>query len=69
MADKDKKMKTTLRIVGEINIETLKTFLDETDEIIEEYERFKAEASMIKPEYMQKFPPITVEISSYGGCT
>ena len=50
MADKDKKMKTTLRIVGEINIETLKTFLDETDEIMEEYERFKAEASMIKPE-------------------
>ena len=69
MADKDKKMKTTLRIVGEINIETLKTFLDETDEIMEEYERFKAEASMIKPELLQKFPPITVEISSYGGCT
>ena len=69
MADKDKKMKTTLRIVGEINIETLKTFLDETDEIMEEYERFKAEASMVKPELLQKFPPITVEISSYGGCT
>ena len=69
MADKDKKMKTTLRIVGEINIETLKTFLDETDEIMEEYERFKAEASMIKPELLQKFPPITIEISSYGGCT
>ena len=69
MADKDKKMKTTLRIVGEINIETLKTFLDETDEIMEEYERFKAEASMIKPELLQKFPPITVEISSYGGDT
>ena len=69
MADKDKKMKTTLRIVGEINIETLKTFLDETDEIMEEYERFKAEASMIKPELLQKFPPITVEISSFGGCT
>ena len=69
MADKDKKMKTTLRIVGEINIETLKTFLDETDEIMEEYERFKTEASMIKPELLQKFPPITVEISSYGGCT
>ena len=69
MADKDKKMKTTLRIVGEINIETLKTFLDETDEIMEEYERFKAEASMIKPELLQKFPPITIEISSFGGCT
>lgn len=69
MADKDKKMKTTLRITGEINIETLKTFLDETDEIIEEYERFKAEASMIKPELLQKFPPITIEISSFGGCT
>ena len=69
MADKDKKMKTTLRIVGEINIETLKTFLDETDEIIEEFSRFESESSIVKPEYMQKFPPITVEISSYGGCT
>ena len=69
MADKDSKMKTTLRIVGEINVETLKTFFDETDMIIEEYERFKAEASMIKPELLQKFPPITIEISSFGGCT
>ena len=39
MADKDNKMKTTLRIVGEINVETLKIFFDETDVIIEEYER------------------------------
>ena len=69
MADKDNKMKTTLRIVGEINVETLKTFFDETDMIIEEYERFKTEASMIKPELLQKFPPITIEISSFGGCT
>lgn len=69
MADKDNKMKTTLRIVGEINVETLKIFFDETDVIIEEYERFKTEASMIKPELLQKFPPITIEISSFGGCT
>lgn len=69
MADKDNKMKTTLRIVGEINVETLKIFFDETDVIIEEYERFKAETSMIKPELLQKFPPITIEISSFGGCT
>ena len=41
MADKDKKMKTTLRIVGEINIETLKTFLDETDEIMEAFEVYE----------------------------
>ena len=69
MADKDKKMKTTLRITGEIDIETLKTFFNETDEIIEEFAKFKSESSIVKPEYMQKFPPITIEISSYGGCT
>ena len=69
MADKDNKMKTTLRIVGEINVETLKIFFDETDVIIEEYGRFKTESSMIKPELLQKFPPITIEISSYGGDT
>ena len=69
MADKDKKMKTTLRIVGEINIETLKTFLDETDEIIEEFNRFKSEAILVKEEYLQNFPSITIEISSYGGDT
>ena len=69
MTDKDKKMKTTLRIVGEINVETLKTFLDETDEIIEEFNRFKSEAILVKEEYLQNFPSITIEISSYGGDT
>ena len=69
MADKDKKMKTTLRIVGEINVETLKTFLDETDEIIEEFNRFKSEAILVKEEYLQNFPSIIIEISSYGGDT
>ena len=69
MADKDNKMKTTLRIVGEINIETLKTFLDETDEIIEEFNRFKSEAILVKEEYLQNFPSIIIEISSYGGDT
>ena len=69
MADKDKKMKTTLRILGEINIETLKTFLEETDTIIEEFAKYQAESSMIKKELLQPFPPITIEISSYGGCT
>ena len=69
MTDKDKKMKTTLRIVGEINIETLKTFLDETDEIIEEFNRFKSEAILVKEEYLQNFPSIIIEISSYGGDT
>lgn len=69
MADKDKKMKTTLRIIGEINVETLKTFLDETDEIIEEFNRFKSEAILVKEEYLQNFPSIIIEISSYGGDT
>lgn len=66
---KDKEMKTTLRIVGEINIETLKTFFDETDAIIEAYEQYKAESALVNPLYLQSFPAITIDISSYGGCT
>ena len=63
------KMKTNIRILGEINIETLKTFLEETDTIIEEFAKYQAESSMIKKELLQSFPPITIEISSFGGCT
>lgn len=63
------KMKTNIRILGEINIETLKTFLEETDTVIEEFAKYQAESFMIKKELLQPFPPITIEISSYGGCT
>lgn len=66
---KEKEMNTTVRIVGEINVETLKYFYEETDKIIEAYEQYKTESSLINPIFLQPFPPITIEISSYGGCT
>lgn len=66
---KEKEMNTTVRIVGEINVETLKYFYEETDRIIEAYEQYKTESSLINPIFLQPFPPITIEISSYGGCT
>lgn len=65
----EKEMNTTVRIVGEINVETLKYFYEETDRIIEAYEQYKTESSLINPIFLQPFPPITIEISSYGGCT
>ena len=65
----EKEMNTTVRIVGEINVETLKYFYEETDKIIEAYEQYKTESSLINPIFLQPFPPITIEISSYGGCT
>ena len=65
----EKEMNTTVRIVGEINVETLKYFYEETDKIIEAYKQYKAESSLINPIFLQSFPPITIELSSYGGCT
>ena len=65
----EKEMNTTVRIIGEINVETLKYFYEETDKIIEAYEQYKTESSLINPIFLQPFPPITIEISSYGGCT
>lgn len=71
MVDKNenKEMNTTVRIIGEINVETLKYFYEETDKIIEAYKQYKAESSLINPIFLQSFPPITIELSSYGGCT
>ena len=65
----NKEMKTTIRIVGEINIETLRMFLEETDAIMENYKQYKTEVTMYNPIIVQPFPAITLEISSYGGCT
>lgn len=67
--NENKEMNTTVRIIGEINVETLKYFYEETDKIIEAYEQYKTESSLINPIFLQPFPPITIEISSYGGCT
>lgn len=67
--NENKEMDTTVRIVGEINVETLKYFYEETDKIIEAYKQYKAESSLINPIFLQSFPPITIELSSYGGCT
>ena len=67
--NESKEMNTTVRIIGEINIETVKYFYEETDKIIEAYKQYKTESSLINPIFLQSFPPITIEISSYGGCT
>lgn len=67
--NENKEMNTTVRIIGEINVETLKYFYEETDKIIEAYKQYKVESSLINPIFLQSFPPITIEISSYGGCT
>lgn len=67
--NESKEMNTTVRIIGEINIETVKYFYEETDKIIEAYKQYKAESSLINPIFLQSFPPITIELSSYGGCT
>jgi ATP-dependent protease ClpP protease subunit len=69
MNKQNKELKTTIRIVGEINIDTLRMFLDETDMIMESYKQYKTEVNMYNPVIVQPFPAITIEISSYGGCT
>lgn len=69
MENKKQEMKTSIRIIGEINIETLKMFLDETDVVIDAFEAYKRESFYVNSAYLQPFPSITIEISSYGGCT
>lgn len=67
--NKKEEMNTTIRIFGEINVTILKDFLDQTDAIIENFKQYKAESSLVNPLYLQPFPAITLDISSYGGCT
>ena len=69
MNKQTKEMKTNIRIVGEINVDTLRMFLEETDVIMENYKQYKTEVNMYNPVIVQPFPAITLEISSYGGCT
>ncbi len=61
--------KTTLKVIGTINPEMLYRFMDDTDEIIEGYRQYKEETSYVKDDLVGEFDRITIEISSYGGCT
>ena len=61
--------KTTLKVIGTINPEMLQRFMEETDEIIEAYLQYKDEVAYVKDEFVGGFDRITIEISSYGGCT
>lgn len=61
--------KTTLKVIGTINSEMLYRFMNDTDEIIEAYNQYKEETSYVKDDYVGEFDRITIEISSYGGCT
>ena len=62
-------MKDVIKVIGEINVETLEVFMEETDLIINTYKQYKEDVELIKDEYVNEFNRITVEISSYGGCT
>ncbi len=61
--------KTTLKVIGTIDANALQKFMEETDEVIEVYKQYLEETAYIKEEYVNPFDRITVEISSYGGCT
>lgn len=61
--------KTTLKVIGTIDANSLQRFMEETDEIIEVYKQYLEETSYIKEEYVNPFDRITIEVSSYGGCT
>ena len=69
MNKQTREMKTDIRIVGEINVDTLRMFLEETDVILENYKQYKSEVNMYNPIIVQPFPAIRIELSSYGGCT
>ena len=69
MSKQSKEMKTVIDIVGVIDDSMFKTFLEDTDKVIETFEQYKAEISLVNPIFIQPFPPITLNISSYGGST
>ena len=66
---KEVEYKSELKVIGEINPEMLVTFMEDTDDIIDAYKQYQEEISLIKDEFAVEFDRITIEISSYGGCT
>lgn len=66
---KKDEMQTTIDIVGVIDDNLFKFFLEETDKIIDAFEQYKAGISYVHPSFLTPFPSITLNISSYGGST
>lgn len=69
MSEEYNKVKSVVRVVGEINSNSLDRFLDQTDKIVEAYQEFQNGNAVVKNSYTNSFPRITIDISSYGGCT
>lgn len=67
MADKKDRLRTELFITGIIDDNVANKFIEETQDIIDEFTSYKMETSYIKEIMKQKFPMITVTINSPGG--
>lgn len=67
MVDKKNKLRTELFITGIIDDNVSNKFIEETQDIIDEFTSYKMETSYIKEIMQQKFPMITVTINSPGG--
>ena len=67
MIDKKDKLKTELFITGIIDDNSASKFIDETQDIIDNFIAYKSETSYVKDSMIQKFPTITVTINSPGG--
>ena len=67
MVDKKDRLRTELFITGIIDDNVANKFIEETQEIIDEFTSYRMETSYIKEIMQQKFPMITVTINSPGG--
>ena len=67
MVDKKDRLRTELFITGIIDDNVANKFIEETQDIIDEFTSYKMETSYIKEIMQQKFPTITVTINSPGG--
>lgn len=67
MADKKDRLRTELFITGIIDDNVANKFIEETQDIIDDFTSYKMETSYIKEIMKQKFPMITVTINSPGG--
>ena len=67
MVDKKNRLRTELFTTGIIDDNVSNKFIEETQDIIDEFTSYKMETSYIKEIMQQKFPMITVTINSPGG--
>lgn len=65
--NKKDKLKTEIFLTGIIDDNTANKFIEETQDIIDNFIAYKMETSYIKDSMQQNFPTITVTINSPGG--